>query len=343
MSEPPEDDMIHPKERSDQIGRRDVEGRIRQIMNEGALNNGWIIAGAEGAGKATLAYRIARALLAPTALNDADTLEMSADARTFRLVANGAHPDLFVAERLWDEKKSRYQAEISVETIRNLTSFLNRTASAGGHRVAIVDTADDMNRNGANALLKILEEPPARTTLLLLSATPGRLLATIRSRCRRIDLRPVADNEIAAFLIRSGLAAGNEADAIAAHASGRPGYAARLAAGDGAAAISLVHQFLESARNRGDTTKVTNSLTGKAGDERWRIFREVVSTSLTDAARRAAMTGAVDGPLAGASANALVDAHEKLGALLQRGEALNLDRAQLIGAMAHDLRSALAA
>ncbi|MEM9494553.1 MAG: DNA polymerase III subunit delta' [Pseudomonadota bacterium] len=343
MSDEEESKFPSPAGRVRQTGRESVEARIRSLMNEDAFTHGWIITGADGAGKATLAYRIARALLDPGSLTDGETLEASSDAKSFRQIAAGAHPDLFVAERAWDEKKSRYQTEISVETIRKVTSFMSKTAAGGGARVAIVDTADDMNRNAANALLKILEEPPSKTTLLLLSATPGKLLATIRSRCRRIDLRALDDDAVTGLLASENLADGDAASRIAAHAAGRPGYALRLAAGEGASAISLAHQFIGAARKKGDISKVTGALTGKNTDERWAIFCEALTGALADAARAVARgAGEAEGPLSGVDARAIVKGFEAMQALMQRGDALNLDRTQLLGAMAYDLQAALA-
>lgn len=336
-------DLTPPQERADIIGRADVEASLRAAMEGDALSHGWIIAGPNGAGKATLAYRIARGLLEPSALDGAGAFQMSASARTFRLIAQNAHPDVFVAERAWNEKTSKYQTEITVETIRSLTLFLNRTAALGGYRVAIIDTADDLNRNAANALLKALEEPPAKTLLLLLAETPGRLLATIRSRCRRIDLRPIPDADIIALLESEKLASGDNARTIAAHAEGRPGYALTLAAGDGAEAIALADRFIAEARRAGDIARLATALTGKAGDARWEIFRTVVIRNLADAVRASARGQAIAGPLEGAAPEALLNAYEQVSSLAGRGEGLNLDRAQLIAAMAYDLRQALAA
>ncbi len=335
-------DLMLPNERPDQIGREAVEHDLRGTIAGGALSHGWIIAGPKGAGKATLAYRIARAMLDPAALMNDHSFDMPPDNRTFRLIAQGAHPDVFIAERAWNEKTSRYQSDITVETIRKLTLFLNRTAALGGYRVAIIDSADDLNRNAANALLKALEEPPADTLLLLLSAAPGRLIATIRSRCRRIDLRPLEDPEIIALLKREELAEGEEAARIAAHAGGRPGYALTLAAGEGAGAITLADGFLGAARKGGEITQITSALAGKAGDAKWEIFKQAVLECLSDGALAAACGAALEGPLAGAAPASLLSAFEQLTILAERGDALNLDRSQLIAAMAYDLRAALA-
>ncbi len=340
-----ETDILPPQLRADQLGREDVEASLRASMADGVLSHGWIISAPKSAGKATLAYRIARGLLDPKALVDRDTFEVSEQTQVFKLVAGGAHPDLFVAERQWNEKTSKYASEITVETIRKLTSFLNRTASFGGNRVAIIDCADDLNRNAANALLKALEEPPANTLLLLLSASPGRLLATVRSRCRRIDLRPIDDQAIADWLEREGAASGAQARSIATNAGGRPGYALTLAAGEGGDAIALAHAFLthaQSANGSAEISKITRALIGKNDGAKWDIFREVVIDSLSLAARALARGETSSSEFASKDPAAVLTAWEQLSALSSRGEALNIDRAQLIGAMAHDLRASLA-
>ncbi|MFC2953156.1 DNA polymerase III subunit delta' [Marinicaulis aureus] len=334
-----EDELTPPRTQSRQIGRSALERRLRAAMGEGTLTHGWILAGPEGAGKATLAYRIARALLEPSALTDEHSLDMPETARSFRHIAAEAHPDLFVAERLYDEKKGRRQGEITVETIRKLTQFLNRTASGAGARVAIVDTADDMNRNAANALLKALEEPPEGATLLLLSSAPGRLLPTIRSRCRRIDLPPVANAEIEKLLLDEGVSAG-DAGNIADHARGRPGYALTLAAGEGAEAIKLAHGFLQAAQKGSDLSRIISGVSGKAGEARWPVFRDTVISNLSDASRMAATEGSAAG-FTNADAGDLLEAWQAVTALMGRGEALNLDRGQLLEAVAFDMRHAL--
>ena len=329
--EPPHE----PRERERQIGREALELSLAGQIRAGALGHGWLVVGGAGAGKATLAYRIARALLDPKALAG-DTLSMPADSRTFRLIAQSAHPDLFVAERRVDAKTERVATEISVETIRDLIAFMNRTAAFGGWRVAIVDSADDLNRNSANALLKILEEPPPRSTLLLLTAAPGRLLPTIRSRCRRIHLDAVPDSDIAAFVESEAKVDAATAARVAAASKGRPGYALALATNEGPDAVAAVDAFLAAAARGEDVASVAAALSGKAGDARWEIFRTLMLERISDAARaHAAGDGARD--CADAPAFALVRSYHQLTELLARGEGLNADRTQLIGAAARTL------
>ncbi|MEM8936188.1 MAG: DNA polymerase III subunit delta' [Pseudomonadota bacterium] len=326
--------LAPPYSRLTQVGRTDLERSIRATMTAGALNHGWIISGAAGAGKATLAYRIARAALDPESLTDSSGLAVVANAQSCNLIANRAHPDLFVAERQWNEKLSKYQSDITVETVRRLTQFLNHTSAFGVARVAIVDTADDMNRNAANALLKVLEEPPRGALLLLLSAAPGRLLPTIRSRCRTLELRALQKTEITALLEEETDCSAAEAAFIAEHADGRPGYALELAAGGGAECVKLVDRFLAAAASKRGLQPVASALSGKAGDDRWTLFQSLLMGRLSRDARQAAAQGE-------ARASAYAAAHDHLSALVRRGVSLNLDRGQLISALAHDYRACL--
>ncbi|MFN0022682.1 MAG: DNA polymerase III subunit delta' [Parvularculaceae bacterium] len=315
-----------PHTRLDFLHQSGLEAELSRALNQGALANGWLITGAKGIGKSTLAYKLARSLLHDPV---SPTLESPAGSRAASLIAARAHPDLFVAERIFDEKKERYAAEISVETMRDLTHFLNHTPSMGGWRVAIIDTADDLNRSSANALLKALEEPPPRTALFLLSAAPGRLLATIRSRCRRIAIRPYSDEVVATFLERESSMRGPDAMRIAKVAEGRPGFALRLAAGDGPEALNAVDEFL-SAKDAGG---VAARLSQKNADGVWLLFQEMILRRIDAAALAAAKE-------ADARAGDLVRLRETVGTLFTRGDALNLDRLQIVLAAARVIATA---
>ena len=335
-------DLPLPQERFTQIGRGSVEARLRATMAGNALSHGWLVTAGKGAGKATQAYRIARGVLEPEALSSNDSFSMDGESRAAKLIAQGAHPDLFVAERQWNEKTSKYQSEITVETIRQLTHFLNHTPAFGGARVAIVDTADDLNRSAANALLKVLEEPPANSLLLLLSASPGRLLPTIRSRCRRIILRDVDTQDVAKLVVSEGLADEDEASRIADHASGRPGYALSLAAQDGAKVLGLADAFLTASRHGKDIGRISASFTARTPAEEWGFFTSSIASQLSDAARAAGRGQVLKGPLADITPGALIKGWEQVTQMVARGDGLNLDRGQIIAAMAFDLRRILA-
>jgi DNA polymerase III subunit delta' len=312
-------EILAPHRRTGFLPAPALEAQIRRAVEQGAFANGWLVTGPEGVGKATLAYRLARALLHDGGL----TLDPPAESRASALVAARAHPDLFVAERLFDDKKERQASEIAVDTARDLIHFMSHTASMGGWRVAIIDTADDLNRNSANALLKALEEPPARTAFFVLSASPGRLLATIRSRCRRLSIRPYPDETVAAFLEQEGAASGTQAAKIAVAAEGRPGFALRLAAGDGPEAIEAVEAFFAG----GDAGGVAQKLAPKSADGVWPIFQELLLRRIDRAARDFAVS-------ADERAAAMVGLRETVGGLFARGDAVNLDRFQIILAAA---------
>jgi DNA polymerase-3 subunit delta' len=331
---------LEPQLRTRVVGREALERGLRAQIVAGTLSNGWLICGPNGSGKATLAYRLARALLDPAALTRDGTLDMPADARTARLVAQKAHPDLFVAERRYDDKRGAHETEIAVDTIRELGAFLSKTAGEGGWRAAIVDAADHLNRSAANALLKSLEEPPQRTAILLVAHRPGRLLATIRSRCRRIALPPLPDALIVSLLTEEAGLASAEAAAIAEIAQGRPGYALSLAGEDGAEAAQLADRFIALALAGRDTAAIGYSLSAKAAAAKWPLFLILLQEKIARAASRAGRRQEDAGALRGMQASALVDAHDRIASLAGRGDALNLDRGQLLSAMGRELRRA---
>lgn len=336
-------DLPQPHERETAIGFEALETRLREQLAAGAMANGWLLAGPKGAGKATLAYRLARAILDPGALKDPASLEVDANARVFRLIAGRAHPDLFVAERAYDEKKDTYASEISVDIIRKLNSFMNRTAAGGGWRVAIVDCADDMNRNAANALLKSLEEPPAKTAILLVAHAPGRLLATIRSRCRRIEVRPAPLEAVAALVEAETGLGKRDALGVAAAAHGLPGYALSLAAGEGAEAVGAAEKFIRLAAAGDDVSALAAKFAGRQGAALFEPFARIVLDEISAAARASAAGEAPNKALANAHPLALTGAHGEISALFARGDAVNVDRAQMLFAAARILRTALTA
>jgi DNA polymerase-3 subunit delta' len=189
--------------------------------------HGWLLSGPSGIGKATLAYRFARYILVNPdrrllRFHDATSLHVDQQHPVARRIAAQAHPDLLVLERTLNEKTNRLRQNISVDDVRRSVPFFGSTAAEGGWRIAIVDTVDELNTQGANALLKILEEPPQRAVLLLVSHSPARVPATIRSRCRFIRMRGLAAIDVArAVAAASGRAESDpEVTAAAAVAEG---------------------------------------------------------------------------------------------------------------------------
>lgn len=223
-SSEPEVAIPTPRETTALFGHRDAEQTLLTAYRSGRIPHAWLIGGAQGIGKATLAYRMARFVLAHSdpaaqAVQGADSLYVDQDHPVARQVANGSHGGLLTLERTANEKGTM-RTVITVDESRETIGFFGSTAaSVGGWRVCVVDTVDELNANASNALLKILEEPPARSLFLLISHAPARVLATIQSRCRKLSLRPLETDEVveaaaeAGGLTRRDPALGEAADA----------------------------------------------------------------------------------------------------------------------------------
>src|ERR1700734_3840826 len=205
---------VHPRETTDLFGHREAETALLNAYRSGRIPHAWLIGGAQGIGKATLAYRMARFVLAhgdPLAANvqRADNLNVDANAPAARRIVAGAHGGLLVLQRTANDK-GVMRTVITVDETRETISFFGSTAAAEGGRGCIVDTVDDLNPNAANALLKPLEEPPRQSLFLLVSHAPGRVLPTILSRCRRLPLRPLAKADVIQAVSRASGRANND-------------------------------------------------------------------------------------------------------------------------------------
>ncbi|MGI9401793.1 MAG: DNA polymerase III subunit delta' [Rhizobiaceae bacterium] len=175
-----------------------VLDRLCEIFSSGKMHHAWLISGPRGIGKATLAARFAGHVLRnPDPLNAPSTYEMpNSDDGVESRVSQGAHPNLLLMRRPWNERDKRWRSDLTVDEIRRTVPFFGTSSAEDGWRVAIVDTADDLNKSSANALLKILEEPPVRTLFLILANSPRNSLSTIRSRCQKISLQPLEQNAV---------------------------------------------------------------------------------------------------------------------------------------------------
>jgi DNA polymerase III subunit delta' len=253
-----EDDPLHPRKQADLRGHGDAEAKLLAAWNSGRLPHAWLITGPRGIGKATLAYRFARFALAggahgdvagdglfgpaPSAGESGAPLTIAPDSTVFRRVAAGAHPDLLIVEKGIDAKSGREKSAIGVDDARAIGQFLSLTPAEGGWRVVVVDSADEMTRNAANAILKTLEEPPPRSLLLLVCHAPGRIPSTVRSRCRRLPMSPLGDDDMMTLLARL-LPEATDAErvALARLGEGSPGRALGLAQAGG---IELYRELL---------------------------------------------------------------------------------------------------
>ncbi|MET0742052.1 MAG: DNA polymerase III subunit delta' [Microvirga sp.] len=214
MPREPDDDIapdafpgaLHPREQFAFFGHGEGEEAFIDGLRSSRLHHAWLIGGPQGIGKATLAYRVARAALdlqdrEATTLRSLDIAENSRAARQVRALS---HPNLSVLRRTSGTDRKGPSATIPVDAVRRALAMFGSTSADGGYRICIVDSADDLTTSSANALLKVIEEPPPRSLFLIVSHAPQRLLPTIRSRCRKLLLKPLADGEVRAAVASLG-------------------------------------------------------------------------------------------------------------------------------------------
>jgi DNA polymerase-3 subunit delta' len=317
----------HPRFAARVVGHRAGAGHFAGAFAAGKLHHAWLLTGPRGIGKATLAWKMAGHVLDAARAGRAsasDRLVLPPDSATAHWLAGRSHPDLFVLERqLNDGKPRRLKAEISVDDARALSHFFSHTAGAGGWRVAIIDAADDLSGESANALLKLVEEPPPRSLLLMVAHRPGGLLRTLKSRCTRLALAPLSDDEVMTVLrdlpLEPRIAEATLAQA-AALSGGSPGRALELAASAGAEAFAAFRQM----KHFGAAQKIelANRFAGRTATlDDFNIFAGLLLGWLAGQARERAMGN--DG------AN-LAAAHQKISHSIHRTNALNLDRRQAV-------------
>lgn len=342
----------HPRHTERLFGQDDAEAAFLDAFNAGRLHHGWLISGPRGVGKATLAWRIARFLLTQPPPGDAGLFgappapaSLDADPGHLALprIAALADPGLWLVRIPWDEKLKKLKTEITVEEVRKLKNFFQLSSTDGGRRVVIVDAADDLNVNAANALLKLLEEPPANATFLLVAHQPSRLLPTIRSRCRELRCRNLSALELAEALHAAGI--DDDAPAsLATLAHGSAGQAIRLNELDGSKTYAdLVALMATLPRlDRPSAIAMADKAGARNQPERFALIIDLIDLFLS----RLARTG-VTGPPATeicegeaqlmarlcpdpASARHWAALQQSLGARARQGKAVNLDPSSLI-------------
>ncbi len=327
-----------PRKNPHLLGHEWAEQHFLDAWNSGRLPHGWLITGPRGIGKASFAFRVARFALAGGAGGGQaglfgaalpDTLAIDAQDPVFRRVASGGHADMMTLERSVNPDTGKLRSVIVVDDVRAAGSFLSLTPAEGGWRILVVDAADELNANAANALLKMLEEPPDRALILLVSHAPGRLLATIRSRCCRIQLRPLGDETVANLLSRycPDLGAA-DATTLITLAEGSIGRALQLAGEGGLdlyrdlAAMLDALPALDTAAVHGFGDRVAR----RGAEDMFRTATELLAwwvarTVRTGAVRTTARPGGLDRWL---------EVWEKINRLAVQSDALNLDRKQVM-------------
>lgn len=328
--------MLPPEPRANPelVGHDDPARTLEEAARSGRMHHAWLIAGPAGVGKATLAYRFARWLLAglPPEMPGQAPLFLAPDHPVFRRVAAGAHADLFTLAP--STGASGKKEVLRAEDARAAVRFLAHTAAEGGWRVVVMEDAERADNLAVpNILLKTLEEPPPRTVLLILSSQPDRLLPTIRSRCRRLDLFPLPEPAMAG-LLTGWLPERPEAERkdLARIADGCPGRALTLAEGEGLALQAMVEEVL-SQLPRLDPRKaheIADRVAGRRDAAALSVFMGLLRRELATALRQAGRGAAAAPWIAGRSLAEWSTLWDKLGRLADETERLNLDRKQAV-------------
>ncbi|MCA0201628.1 MAG: DNA polymerase III subunit delta' [Proteobacteria bacterium] len=362
--EPPT--FLEPRLNPYLIGHENAEREFLAAWDSGRLAHAWLLAGPRGIGKATLAYRMARYALAQSGSSPENdmfgappkptSLAMSPEDPVFRRVASMGHADFRVVERPWsDSKQTKRKTVIGVDDVREIGGFLSMTPSEGGWRAIVIDAADEMNPNAANAVLKVLEEPPERALLFLVAHNADRLLPTIRSRCRKLDLRPLREQQVTSLLNRySPDIPPKDVAALAVLGDGSIGRALELSDEGGVELFrdlmtllgdvpklnaGKLHSLSDQAL-RGDAFRTLSGLLG------WWLARIVTAGArgMTDN-----MSEIVPGErtlarrlLAAAPPAVWAEVWDKIGHLARRTEAINLDRKRSLMLMLWSIEQAVA-
>lgn len=355
----------HPRDTLRLIGQERAEADFLDAFNSGRLHHGWMLTGTRGVGKATLAWRIARFLLTRPVDDEGglfgappppDTLDSDPDHPVVRRIHAQSEPGVFVLRRGPNDRETALSADIRVDDVRRLKGFLHLSSVEGGRRVVIVDAADEMNTSAANALLKLLEEPPRGVTFLLVAHQPARLLPTIRSRCRELRLSTLSPADMATALTQGGVET-DDPEALAALAGGSVGEAIRLTNLGGLQNYArLVGLMATLPRlDRMQALSLADSVAGKGNEARFDLMLGLADLFLS----RLAKAGVAGPPtpeaapgeaallarLAPDAATALKWAalHQSLGARARHGRAVNLDPAALVMDMVLEITAAAAA
>ncbi|NKB21912.1 MAG: DNA polymerase III subunit delta' [Alphaproteobacteria bacterium] len=354
----------HPRFNPELIGHSTVEQKFLSIWQSERVPHGWLLTGPRGIGKATLAFRIARFVLSnggdqaasPGLFGEAvePNLELDPENPVFRRIASGGHADLMTLERQINTDTNKLRTTIAVEDVRAAGDFLRLTASEGGWRVVIIDSVDELNVNAANALLKILEEPPNNALLLLVCHAPGRLLPTIRSRCCQMPLTPLQDEEVISILQRSNPdLPQSDLQPLCQLSDGSPGRATSLAEEGGLELYREMVSLLAALPNTETSAlhSFGDRLARRGAEDNFRVVTELLSWWVSRLTRVGARgieipnivpeeEGCANRLLSATGVDRWLEVWEKINMLARQTDGLNLDRKQALLNMFHALKGA---
>ena len=347
----------HPSEAITIFGQDSAQQQFLNAFDRGRLHHAWLLSGPRGVGKATLVWKIAKFLLTtPNApaqdglfgamSQHVSNLETPPDHPALPRILAGSEPALCVLRRSYDEKRKRFKQNITVDDVRSLKSFFGLSAADGGARVVIIDAADDMTGSAANALLKMLEEPPKNAFLFLISHQPAALLPTLRSRCRELRLSALSHDMVQQALTQAKIHLSEEQSSLFTRLSaGSAGQAIRLAQLDGDALYSALISTLQTlpSLNQSAALKLAESFAGQANSERFDLLIDLIDYILGQAAKTSLIPLDPDPDITTLDQKLLTTLHKgpigaRKWALLQQdiskrmrhGRAVNLDPVTLI-------------
>lgn len=330
-----------PAENPRLFGHEQPVKMLAAAYRAGKLPHALLLAGPQGIGKATLAFHLAHHLLKHPSFADAPEELAVPDAASslFRQVAMGAHPSVLHLTRPVNEKTKGFKTVVTVDEIRRVSRFLSMTSHDGSYRVVIVDPADDMNTNAANALLKNLEEPPSRTLFVLVTHSIGRLLPTIRSRCQTIFLQPLGAGDLASVLdgFDAGLPEGAaEREMIAGRAAGSPRNAILLTQYGGLEISDVIDRLVGGkAVDVAETHRLAEAVSSRDSAIQFSIFNRHVLDIVADAASAAAYGGDME------RANRLSELWQETLKTIGEAETYNLDKKQHVLGVVHALHAVM--
>jgi DNA polymerase III subunit delta' len=333
---------LHPREQLAFFGHREGEEAFIEGLRNARLHHAWLIGGPQGIGKSTLAYRVARTLLDPRRSNDPglSSLAMAPDAAVARQVAAMSHPNLSVLRRTPATDKKASSSTIPVEAVRKALAMFGSTSADGGYRVCIVDSAEDLTISSANALLKVIEEPPPRSVFLIVSHAPQRVLPTIRSRCRRLLLRPLEDTHIRSIIRTLGStwteAPEHVVEQALQHGEGSARRTLELLDADKVTFIEQITRLLDGLP-KPDAKQIyalAEALAKRDADDSYELTLETVQSWVSKRLHEQAGLGS-------SRLAPLVEVCEKIGRSAREIDVFNLDRRPFILAMFDDLADAV--
>ena len=317
------------------IGHDEAMQQVAEALKSGRMHHAWLLSGVEGIGKNTLAHHIAASVLSG---GENEIGKINLQHRVTKLITAEAHPDMLVIRRGVDEKTGEPRKVIVVDDVLKIAQFLHKTSTHGGWRVVIIDEAHLLNRNGQNAVLKILEEPPSRTLILITVTTPGALLPTIRSRCRVLPLAPLTDKQMKPILMRNAPELSDaQLTRLIALSGGSVGFALKVAQTETLPLFEEVEGMLAS-NNQLDLSrlhKIAEKISPKSEGESYDVMTTLLVNHLSQAVKNMAVEQA-----AVANLDKKMKLWEKVEASFALADQANLDRKLAFINAINDIRAA---